>query len=152
MVIAGSSPVGRTKINHNNIQHITMLLNSIEISTLLCLFLVHWIGDYLLQTRAQGNGKSSSNKFLLEHTITYSAFLGFGVFTMGLLFNTGIPIESIVQYAVINFVLHTATDWVTSRVTKSLWTRRQEWATFAVMGFDQMTHMVCLTVTYGLLK
>lgn len=129
-----------------------MVSPSIEISVLLFLFLIHWIGDYLLQTRAQGNGKSSNNKLLLEHTITYSAFIGLGVFTMALVFNMPVTIESIVQYAVINFVLHTATDWVTSRMTKSLWTRRQEWATFAVMGFDQLIHMTCLVVTYGLLK
>lgn len=127
------------------------MTNSIEISTLLCLFIIHWVGDYLLQTRAQGNGKSSSNKLLLEHTITYSAFLGLGVITIGLLFNIVIPIESIVQYIVLNFVLHTATDWLTSRATKSLWSRGKEWATFAIMGLDQLVHMVCLTVTYCLL-
>lgn len=125
--------------------------NSIEIPLLICLFVIHWIGDYLLQTRVQGNGKSSSNKLLLEHTIAYSVFLGLGVSLMALVFNMSMSIESIIQYTVLNFVLHTATDWLTSRATKNLWSRRKEWETFAIMGFDQLVHMTCLVVTYCML-
>lgn len=126
--------------------------NLIEIPILICLFLIHWIGDYVLQTREQGDGKSSSNSLLLEHTVTYSVFLGLGVFLMVVVFNMSISIESIMMYATTNFLLHTITDWFTSRATKTLWAVGEEWATFAVMGFDQFIHMTCLVASYGILK
>ena len=52
-------------------------------------------------------------------------------------------------FAIVNAVLHFATDWCTSRVTKRLWLAEQRHWFFVVIGLDQSIHMTCLLGTYG---
>jgi hypothetical protein len=51
----------------------------------------------------------------------------------------------------ITFVSHFATDYFTSRWTKSLWEKKEVHDFFVAVGFDQFMHAAQLFYTYALL-
>lgn len=112
----------------------------IEVKDLLLIFLLHLVGDFVIQTRWMARNKSSDYAVLLVHAVVYGlVLLPFGIF-----------------YAWINAVLHGCTDGITSRATKFFWARFKEsgkpideWKTFLIMGLDQFVHAACLILTYS---
>lgn len=103
------------------------------IEILLALVWTHWFADFILQSDRIAINKSSSNQILLLHVVLYGVcFLWAGA-----------------AFAIVNAVLHFATDWCTSRVTKRLWLAEQRHWFFVVIGLDQAIHMTCLLGTYG---
>ncbi len=108
----------------------------ISINVLLLILAIHFIADFIFQTSNQAKNKSSSNKALLEHTFIYSiCFLPF----FGLAF------------VVITMILHTITDYISSRITKKLWERKEVHNFFVIIGLDQLLHTVALIYTYKVL-
>lgn len=106
-----------------------------DVTTLLLIFGLHFVGDYLLQTRYMGENKSSSNKALLLHGIVYSLpFLLIGFW-----------------YAILNGILHIIVDYFSSRSFKHYWSENNKFNAIAVMGLDQYIHTVCLIITYKIL-
>lgn len=105
----------------------------LDIETALMLVWVHWFADFILQSDRIAINKSSSNNILLWHVTLYGiCFAWFGI-----------------AFALVNAVLHFATDWCTSRITKKLWLAEQRHWFFVVIGLDQAVHMTCLLGTYG---
>jgi len=113
---------------------------------ILVLVVLHWICDYLLQTREMGDNKSSSWYYLLQHTLVYSVFIYIGLLLYGLEDNSALG-----QFMTLTFLLHTATDYFTSRAVKRLYAQKRMYETFAVMGFDQALHHAQLFICYDLL-
>lgn len=122
--------------------------NEINIWVLMVILIVHWFGDFVLQTDEQAKGKSNSWKFLLFHTVVYS---------------TCFWIASIVYIAVtgnynmgwlapITFIFHTFTDYYTSRVNAQLYSEGKTHQFFVSVGFDQLLHFAQLIITYQILK
>ena len=101
------------------------------------IMVVHWVANFVMQTDEMATGKSSSNKWLLAHTSTYTIVMG--VLTLN-------P-----AYALVNGVLHTLVDYVTSRWSSKLWAKGDVHNFFVVIGLDQLIHAVTLIVTYKLL-
>lgn len=140
--------------------------------------LLHWVADFILQTRWQGNNKSKSLKALLSHTTTYSLcflllFPLLGTKTLG--------------FVLITWMLHTLTDYFTSRATAHCWKeimhskdrikslteaqieldqpyRYKDWIDkhtkhaavnegwfWGIIGFDQALHYIQLILTYNFL-
>ena len=119
-----------------------------SIPIILSLLTIHYIADYLFQTRAQGNGKATSLYLLGEHVMTYTAVFGVG---LCLMYVTGISpgiVGSIWMMMLFTGLFHFAVDFVTSKSTKKLWAQGKEYATFAVMGLDQLLHTGGLVVTW----
>lgn len=103
------------------------------IELILALVWTHWFADFILQSDRIAINKSSSNQILFLHVVLYGVcFLWAGA-----------------AFAIVNAVLHFATDWCTSRVTKRLWLAEQRHWFFVVIGLDQAIHMTCLLGTYG---
>ena len=72
-----------------------------ELNIVFLILLLHFLGDFILQSDKIALNKSSSNTVLLIHVTIYSSlFLIFG------------PV-----YALLNGALHFMTDWVTSRAS-----------------------------------
>jgi len=105
------------------------------LSTIILLVSLHFVSDFILQSDWMAQNKSSSNKALGIHVIVYSIpFLIIG------------PL-----YALVNGILHFFTDYVSSRVSKKLWEKKEVHWFFAVIGLDQLIHYICLFTTYSLI-
>lgn len=103
-----------------------------SIGVILVLVWMHFIADFVLQTDWMAKNKSSSNVALTIHVVLYSIpFIWFGW-----------------VYAIVNGMLHFATDYVTSRVTSHFWKTEQRHLFFVVIGADQALHMTALFATY----
>lgn len=133
--------------------------------TLLLLLVLHFIGDFLLQSDWVAVNKSKRNEVLTLHVLVYSlCFLPFGW-----------------KFWLLTFYSHWATDWVTSRIASRLWffgptgwnmdtpgiraemaaypemfhysyiPGRRHWF-FVAIGADQLIHAATLAATYALLQ
>lgn len=107
----------------------------IGITTIIFLFIAHFIGDFFLQSDEMAINKSKSVWWLLLHTLVYSAVL--------------IPFGF--SFAIINFILHTIVDFFTSKITSYLWIKEERHWFFTVIGLDQTIHLICLVTSYSLL-
>lgn len=102
---------------------------------------IHWFADFVLQTHWQASNKSKNNVALFRHVLVYAAVLGAG---SAAIFGPGLGWLAFVW---LNFALHFATDYFTSRWTSRLYAR-QEWHNFfVVVGLDQLIHQCTLAVT-----
>jgi hypothetical protein len=117
--------------------------------TITLLLALHTFADFILQTREQARNKSSNNKALAAHVLTYiSAFVIWAFFTFD-------P-ETALVWLVLNAVAHFVTDYITSRVTKTLAEQWQnpmfskedrhiaEHLFWGVVGVDQFIHLFTL--------
>jgi len=109
----------------------------IDSYVIIYIIFVHWVADFVMQTDKMAKGKSSSNKWLLVHTGTYTLVMA--VLTLN-------PV-----YALVNGVIHTIVDYFTSRWSSRLWAKGNVRNFFIVIGLDQLIHVVTLIVTYKLL-
>jgi hypothetical protein len=76
-------------------------------------------------------GKSSSLKWLSIHATVYTLPL--------MLFGW--------QFALINGICHWGVDFITSRITKHLWEKKDVHNFFVVIGLDQAIHLTILYLT-----
>ena len=103
------------------------------------LLVMHWVADFVLQTRWMANNKSSNWWALSAHVLAYTG--GIAVFAFGTL---GLGAW---KFLLVNGALHFVTDAVTSRITKLLWMKKMEWEFFCIIGYDQLIHQLCLAIT-----
>jgi len=104
----------------------------IELHVLIALVLMHFVADFMFQTDKIAINKSHNNWILAQHVGLYILpFLVFGV-----------------VFALVNAVLHFATDYVSSRVAGHFWRNEQRHWFFVTIGADQAIHMICLFATY----
>lgn len=108
----------------------------IDINTFILIMFVHWVADFIMQTRWMATNKSTSNLALGTHILVYMIPMSmFGVY-----------------FAIINGILHFTVDYFTSRGTSYLWKKQETHMFFILIGLDQFLHMVCLLYTYKLLN
>ena len=105
----------------------------IDIQVLILVMFVHFVSDFVLQTRWMATNKSTSNVALFTHIIVY-------MIPLSLIFGF--------TFAVINGMLHYVVDYFTSRGTSYYWKKQETHKFFIIIGFDQFLHFVCLLLTY----
>lgn len=111
-----------------------------NIYILLLILFIHWVFDFIVQTRNQALNKHKCIKALLGHTAIYS--LAFFVFF--LTFN--LKIAGI--FALTTFCAHTIIDYFTSKINQRYWDNKQFRKFFVLLGFDQFLHAAQLILTY----
>lgn len=112
------------------------------------ILVVHYFGDFICQTRTMANNKSTSTKWLSIHVATYTFIIGLllSITTMNYFSFTNIII-----YSLINGLLHFAIDFVTSKMTSHFYKKEDYYSFFAIIGADQLIHLLCLFSTLGIL-
>lgn len=103
--------------------------------------LIHWVADFLCQSRWMAENKSSNLGALSAHVGTYTAVLGICCLPL-------LGIVPGIAFALANGVLHFVVDFITSRITSYFYKQQNMHAFFATVGFDQYLHFVCLWVTF----
>lgn len=137
-------------------------MNLIEIFAII---IIHWLADFVLQTDKQAKGKSKNWSDLLSHTFTYSfvwLLIGGCIYlqqfkpynplhndSMKIYWQYWIPRGLL--FVLITFLIHTITDYFTSRLNSKLWSKGEVHSFFISVGFDQVLHYVQLFTTYYLL-
>lgn len=116
----------------------------ISLNVILITIISHWIFDFLFQTDYMGNNKSKDIFALLSHTMVYSVLW---LIPMTLL----LGLEKAVAFAGITFLIHTLTDYFTSKLTHKLYNYNLIRLFFNVIGGDQVLHYIQLFFTYYLL-
>lgn len=105
---------------------------TLSVTTILLILFAHFIGDFILQTNWMAQNKAKNSFVLTHHVVVYSlCLLPFG------------PL-----FALVNFILHFATDYVSSRITAKLWVKGDLHWFFATIGADQLLHYAALFLTY----
>jgi hypothetical protein len=111
------------------------------------IILIHFLADFGLQTNDQAVNKSSSNTWLTYHVGVYSIVWLVAAYCF--LFPDD-PLLSL-AFSMITYVLHFVTDWITSRIGKPFWEKKDLHNGFTVVGFDQVLHYIQLVLTYEFL-
>lgn len=117
------------------------------IIALFIILFLHWVGDFVLQTEWMATNKSKNNKALASHVFSYCsvfmiACLAYSVFS-GQERDYG-------SFLAITFAAHFGIDYVTSRINKRLWEKKDVHNFFVSVGFDQFLHIIQLVLTYKL--
>lgn len=110
----------------------------------LWLLVVHFVADFMLQSDWMAQNKSKNWSALSIHILVYTMVLQ--VACIPLLW-ASFPFDKLRYYALINGVLHFATDAITSRINKRLWEAKEVHWFFVGVGADQLIHQFTLALT-----
>lgn len=122
--------------------------------TFLYIILIHWIADFVFQSRQMGENKSKSNYWLTMHVLTYSFIT---TICWSLLLFIDPSQFPVIDYNLLNrfelslifiFGMHWVTDYITSRVTGKFAVEKRWYGFFTTIGFDQVLHYAQLFLTY----
>lgn len=119
-------------------------------TVIVTILFIHWVADFIYQDEEWAINKSIDNNALLKHTITYSI-----VWYIPMIFILGIWKSTI--FVTITFILHTLTDYFTSRIVSKKFQNKEygsnipNFGAFTIIGFDQFLHYIQLILTYKLL-
>jgi hypothetical protein len=104
---------------------------------------IHFIADFLFQTREMATNKSSSIKWLSLHVLVYSFITT--IFWIGFTAD----LQTLVSIFIVTFMTHWPTDYCTSKLTTYFYGKNNLFAFFSVIGFDQFIHTTTLILTYN---
>lgn len=113
------------------------------LALIIWILFTHFVADFVLQTDYQAKNKSKDSGVLMLHCLTYTlclftwttAYIGLEFWYSALLFAT------------INGSIHFIIDFCTSRVTSSLFGKKDYHNGFIAVGFDQYLHTLILLIT-----
>lgn len=109
------------------------------------ILIIHFVGDFLLQTDWQAKNKSTSLEALTYHVLVYSTTIS--VLSIPYLTNS----RQFLALFIITAVAHFITDAVTSRIVKKYFAKEDHHNGFVVIGFDQALHYIQLILTFKLI-
>ena len=112
------------------------------------IILVHWICDFVFQSRLMGENKGKDNFWLTAHVSVYTFFtILLWIFGFSLI---GISIGAKTVWLAFSlvFVSHWITDYITSRLTGKFYLEKRWYSFFNTIGFDQVLHYIQLFSVY----
>lgn len=123
---------------------------NISVPLIIVILIIHYIGDWIAQTREQAEKKSSSNWFLATHVLSYGVFLWTAMSLIYCCFPslTGkIHPFCLVNFIYVNMILHCITDYFTSRINARNWKKENKKMFWNGIGADQLIHQITLILT-----
>ena len=125
-----------------------------NLNLIVILFVLHFLGDFLFQSRWMAENKGKNVLALSLHVLIYSLVLFIGLYSYREIVGPNILSlvdqikgDQLLWFVVINFLLHFVTDLTTSQFTRYFWEKNDKHKFFAVIGFDQCVHQICLMIT-----
>jgi hypothetical protein len=123
-----------------------------EYTIILILFL-HFVSDFVLQSRDMGRKKGKNLYWLTTHVFVYSLSFTFLWFLLTKPLNN--PYNEVIMFFSLVFSTHWITDYFTSKLSggfylkmnesKSVKTKNfYEWLFWLIIGFDQFIHIASL--------
>lgn len=109
------------------------------------LVIVHYIADFIFQTREMGTKKSSSIKWLSLHVLVYITV--FVTFTLIFVDSNISFSEQYLKWFIVNGILHWITDFFSSKLSSYFYKNKKEKLFWSTIGFDQLIHILTLTWT-----
>lgn len=125
-----------------------------ELILLLSIFVLHYIGDYVLQTREMAENKSHSLKFLSMHVMFYVIpfLIAYMIFDVLMTFNDmPLDIKSAekMAYGIIWFFFsHWFIDMFTSKMSHNYHKKNKTKPFWLTIGFDQLLHNASILIGY----
>lgn len=114
------------------------------------LAIIHYIADYLLQSREIADNKSKNFKYLLIHGSEYTLTIGLLLAVAFVMYVQILPIILVIEYAILNGVIHTIVDYFTSRLTSKYYAKKDYGSFFKILGLDQLIHISTLILTFNI--
>lgn len=116
-------------------------------SSIMVILFVHWIADFVCQSKWMAENKSKNAMALVTHTLVYTAiwFMWLTLPDYHL-----IPTGQMLTFLWLTWGIHTITDAFTSVVNAELWQQQKTRAFFNVIGFDQLLHYFQLFLCWKL--
>ena len=132
-----------------------------KIEIIIILLFTHFVADFIFQDEKWALGKSSSWGDLLKHTTTYSIIFFLVMCLLSIKELAGFVglyrLNMVLLFTLITFIVHTITDYITSREVKKKFDAKKYGSDipnlggFTIIGFDQFLHFLQLILTYKLL-
>jgi hypothetical protein len=128
------------------------------------IIIVHYVADFVLQTEEMATRKSKDFEMLITLTVVYSCswILGAAFLFSGdcdySAFGKCVDTVKAFKFVGITFVMHTLTDYLTSRWTSKLFENKiyytgiPNFGAFSVIGLDQVLHYAQLFLTFHYLS
>ena len=101
--------------------------------TVIAIIWIHFIADFVCQTRWMADNKSKDAKALLYHVAIYTLCL--------------CPLG--IQWAVVNGGIHAIQDRFESIGTTWAYKNKRTWLLFTIVGIGQAAHLTVLLVLYN---
>ena len=113
---------------------------------------IHYVADWIVQTREDAANKSHSLRALTNHVATYTYTLLWGVVLFCIWFEPATftyrqYIWHPISFVLINGILHWGTDYITSRINAANWAKKDKKPFWAGIGADQLIHQITLILT-----
>jgi hypothetical protein len=113
-----------------------------ELLLIVYVLLIHWVSDFVFQNRWMAENKSKTFMSLNAHVSAYTFAMIIGLCGIGYW-----KIFSILQFCLLNMILHWFTDYLTSKASAYYKAKKNVHSFFCVIGFDQFIHTSCLILT-----
>lgn len=123
-----------------------------NINILIYILVLHYIGDWLLQSRQMAENKYKISSDMLSHICIYTATLAFGMmfaYWPEMILNKPIWPSMVIFWPVLNGVAHFTVDAVTSNMTHRFYEAKRIGTFWNTIGFDQLCHGIILFSTYN---
>ena len=110
-----------------------------NIEVILLIVLFHFINDFIFQSEDWAINKNNSLIHLLKHTIVYSLLWFIPIIFI-------LSIEKTIIFVIVTFILHTTTDFFTSKIVSKLFKENKLGSSipnigaFTMIGLDQLLH------------
>lgn len=112
---------------------------------LIWLFFIHFIGDFVCQSRYIAENKGMKFSILLLHVLIYISVIWLGLSFI-------LPTIPLGKFLLLNYLLHVLTDFITSKFTTYFWLKENKYGFFTTVGFDQFLHISTLTLSLEIIQ
>lgn len=123
----------------------------------LAIVVAHFFADFVAQSGYMATKKSSSFTVLCQHALMYGAVFSSVYILFRTLVGMGLGESyfpsalNVVNWLVVNTLIHLCVDYVTSKRNSKLYNLEDKHDFFVGVGLDQLIHYVTLILTYAVM-